>query len=291
MLYGKAFHHEEDTMPELPDVETFRRTFEKKGLNRKIRDVDVLNTRILDGITEDELRENLQSRSFTSSRRHGKNLFAGTDGGEWLVVHFGMSGFFHYFDRLADDSPHDRCRISFEDGGFLAYDNRRMIGRIALTDDPDRFIGMHGFGPDALSVDAGTFLKRFSGASGNLKQALMDQERVAGIGNVYADEILFQARISPQRSARELSEEDWRDIHRAMGDVWHQAIAAGADPERMPASSILPNRRSKGRCPACSGSLKSIKIGGRTTFFCPHCQPAGQAAKAPVTARPVHRQI
>ncbi|UFS71160.1 hypothetical protein LPW11_02960 [Geomonas sp. RF6] len=261
-------------MPELPDVETFRRYFDSTALKQKISAVEVKRAGVLDGILPEELQKALVGRSFLSTRRHGKVLFAQTDGDLWLTVHFGMTGYFRYFRDLSEEPPHDRCLITFANGAHLAYDNRRMIGRIGLTPSPEEYVRRHDLGPDALTVDEKTFRSRLATRSGRIKQILMDQDLVAGIGNEYADEILFQSKIHPETKVGSLTDGNWRELYRASAMVLDKAVASEADTEKMPHSFLLPHRMKKGECPRCSSPLQHLKSGGRTAYFCPTCQPA-----------------
>jgi len=260
-------------MPELPDVESFRRYFDKTSLKQRILGVDVRRAGILDHLRPEELQEALEGRTFLASRRHGKVFFAQTDGARWLTVHFGMEGYFKYFHDNRDEPPHVRCLISFENGAQLAYDNQRMIGRMGLTRSPEDYIRQHDLGPDALTVDEATFRSRLSGRNGRIKQTLMDQELVAGIGNEYSDEILFQAKLHPETKVGALSDAQWRELYRAAAMVLDKAVASGADTERMPQSFLLPHREKKAACPRCRTPLTTLKIGGRTAYLCPACQP------------------
>ncbi len=259
-------------MPELPDVETFRRYFDATSLQKQIKNVEVREPRILDNISPEELQSALHRRKFLSSRRYGKNFFAQTDGHIWLTVHFGMSGFFSFFQDLKNDTPHDRCLIAFSDGGYLAYDNQRMIGRIGLAKTPEEYVAEKNLGPDALSIGFDLFRERLDGSSAGIKQTLMNQELVAGVGNIYSDEILFQARIHPETKAKALGDEAWQGLYRAMSEVLKRAIESGADASKMPESFLLPSRTKKGRCPRCSQPLQQMKTGGRTAYYCANCQ-------------------
>lgn len=261
-------------MPELPDVETFRRYFDKTALHQRISRVDLKAPRLLDNITREELEVALHGRSFLSSRRHGKVLFARTDGNAWLTLHFGMSGFLRYFRDPQDEPPHDRCLISFDGGGHLAYDNRRMIGKIGLVPSPEEYVRRRNLGPDALSIDLKTFKDRLADRRGTIKQNLMDQELVAGIGNIYSDEILFQAGIHPETKVAFLDDRKWQKLYQVSAEVLKQAVAREADAAKMPSSFLLAQRVKKGHCPRCSGALGQTKLAGRTSYFCPSCQPA-----------------
>jgi formamidopyrimidine-DNA glycosylase len=173
-------------MPELPDLEVARRYVNATSLHQTIRSVEVRNEKILGEASAHELGGALEGQSFDSTCRHGKNLFVRLDDGTWLYVHFGMTGRLKYFEDLAKDPSHDRFLISFENGFHLALDDARMFGKVDLVEDPEAFIRNKKLGPDPLALDAATFRERFEGRRGGVKAALMNQQVVAGIGNIYS---------------------------------------------------------------------------------------------------------
>ena len=260
-------------MPELPDVETFRRVLEKHALHRTIAGFDLEAPRLLDGIDEAKLRENLVGHRFEATHRHGKYLFAHLDHDPWLVLHFGMTGEPRPFGPDEAPPPYARFIIHFQDGGHLAYIDPRKLGEIGLTPDPQTFVRDKGLGPDALGLDWPTFRALTQGARGMVKPWLMDQHHLAGIGNIYGDEILFQAGIHPRRKMEDLDEDALRRIHQAMQDTLGLAIGAHADPARMPPHFLIPHRHKGGHCPKCHTPLEHTKIQGRTSWYCPRCQP------------------
>src|SRR5215217_3969875 len=184
-------------MPELPDVEVFKRYLNAISLHQKIESVEVRNSKILGIVSASKLQSTLKGRMFESTRRHGKNLFVELDDGGWLLMHFGMTGRLKYFKDIDQDPPHDRLLISFENRYHLAFDCQRMLGKVDLIEDLEEFIGEKKLGPDLLELDYLCFRERFEGRKGAVKSALMNQQVVAGVGNIYSDEILFQARVHP----------------------------------------------------------------------------------------------
>lgn len=266
-------------MPELPDVEVYRRLLDAKALNQRIAGVDVKSPRILGRFPAKRFVERLQGRRFTGTRRHGKRLYAALDDGGFLGLHFGMTGALRYF---ADEDPEpafDRVRIDFVNGRHLGYYNRRMIGRVELIADAEDDIAARALGPDALDLDFKTFRERLGHSRGVVKSVLMDQAVIAGIGNIYADEILFQARLHPQTRMAALDDATIRQIHKAMRSVLKKAIAKGAEPDRLPKDFLIPRREAGEKCPSCGGKIARVSIGGRSTYFCPRCQPAPRASR------------
>ncbi|MBV9080995.1 MAG: Fpg/Nei family DNA glycosylase [Elusimicrobia bacterium] len=269
-------------MPELPDVETILRDAKKDLVGRTIQGAEVRSPRILGRLPAERFAEEVKGERLDGARRYGKYLFLRTDHGPWIVFHFGLTGL---LKGPADSlPPTGEDRVIFRlDRGVFAYANRRMIGRVGLTDDPDAFVSGKELGPDALSVTEKEFTRRLAGRSGELKAALMDQTFVAGLGNVYVDEIMYQARLHPRSPTSSLSDADRRRIYRTMMNVLKTAIDLGAEREKMPDNFLTPHRRKRGECPRGHGPFQIITAAGRTTYFCPSCQPLSSSKKRRVS--------
>lgn len=275
-------------MPELPDVESFTDYFLQTSLDKEIATVEVRQPRMLEDVTPERLAYALQGGRFVSARRYGKYLLAEIDRGGWFFIHFGMTGYLKYFTDPDDEPAYVRLLIRFAGGGRLAYDNRRMIGWVGLADALGKFIERKNLGPDALAVDFANFHSRLM-TGGKIKQALMDQSLIAGVGNEYSDEILFQMRMHPETPAKSLSAADFRKLYDIMREVLETAVASGADTDRMPKTYLLPHRGRKGRCPRCRSELRQLKTGGRTAYICPVCQPKEEIPSPPSKRAPRRR--
>jgi formamidopyrimidine-DNA glycosylase len=259
-------------MPELPDVEIFKRHLDATSLHQRIDNVDVRNAYILKNISARELARGLKERRFESSRRHGKHLFVHSDGDLWLRLHFGMTGSLQYLRQHQQLPAHTRVLIVFTNDHRLAFDDQRQFGQIGLLRDVDEFLKKHALGPDALEIDLEEFKKLLRKRRGAVKSVLLNQRLIAGIGNIYADEILFRARMHPTTEMSRLGDKALTKLFRATHYILERAIAAKADVNQMPKSWLLPHRGKGGKCPRCGRELKSSRIGGRTAWFCPHCQ-------------------
>lgn len=259
-------------MPELPDVEIFRRYLDATSLHQRIVDVDVRSTYVLKGVSARELADQLKGRRFESSCRHGKHLFVRTDGDFWVQLHFGMTAFLHYFRGEEKISPHPRVLFLFERDYRLAFDDQRMFGEIGLIKDVDEFLKKRALGLDAVHVDLAQFKDITAKRRGAVKSILLNQKLIAGIGNIYADEILFRARIHPATEIARMSDKTLAKLFHAMRHILEKAITAKADVDLMPKSWLFPHRGKHGKCPRCGRKLKSATIGGRTAWFCAHCQ-------------------
>ncbi|GAA4337817.1 bifunctional DNA-formamidopyrimidine glycosylase/DNA-(apurinic or apyrimidinic site) lyase [Streptomyces venetus] len=261
-------------MPELPDVEGFRQVFESCARGRIVRRVDVRDAGVLHDVSARGLRSALEGRRFGAPERHGKWLLART-GGPTLVLHFGMTG------RLVCGHPddaveaHDRVLFTLSGGRQLRFrDQRKLQGLWLAHDDSDIDRLLRRQGPDALAVDRAEFDAVLSARRGSLKTALTDQSVLAGLGNLLADEILWRARLRPDRRACELTEADLRRLYGRMRGTLRAAVPAGCVPPR---DSWLTGHRDDPdpTCPRCGTGLRRSRMAGRGTVWCPRCQPDG----------------
>lgn len=265
-------------MPELPDVEGFRHILAGNALHKTIDHVILHDDRILGGDSARAFASRLRSAQLVAVRRHGKYLLAELDRGGWLILHFGMTGALHFISDAAEEPRFTRLRLDFAKDGSLAYTNKRMIGRVFFVDNAADFIAREKLGPDALDpyVDLQTFMKMTAGIKRSVKSVLMDQHIIAGIGNIYSDEILFQARIDPVTHMDALTPSEVKELFLQMRNVLKTAVAHGAGAEafteHMPKGSLLPERKSGGHCPRCRCLLKALKVDGRSAYCCPNCQ-------------------
>jgi formamidopyrimidine-DNA glycosylase len=275
-------------MPELPDVAVFKQYLDATALHQQIETVEVHNHQVLEGVSTEGLKAALVGRTFDSTERHGKWLFVALDDGNWLVLHFGMTGNLKYFRDRDEEPEYDRLLIRFTNGAHLAYESMRKLGEINVVEDPRQFIEDRDLGPDALSPDLDlTACKEvLKGRRGMAKSTLMNQHVISGIGNVYSDEILFQAGVHPRAKIRQLDEGTLEDMYHAMKDVLHTAIEHQAIAEGFPDSYIIPQRHGDGVCPECGSDLERARVSGRTAYYCPSYQvkaseQAGQSPRSP----------
>jgi len=257
-------------LPELPDVEGFRRYMARHARGRRIEGVDVLDRTLLRNTSPQGLGRAVSGTRFAHPRRHGKWLLAPADGAT-VLMHFGMTGLLHWGRDARERHPHDRvvfrCR-----GGELRYRNMRKFGGVWLApagQDPMAVMGP--IGPDAQSVDSEAFGELLGRRRGVLKAALMDQKLIAGVGNLLADEVLWRARIDPRTRAERLGPRRRQRLYETLVDVIKECNRHGRIP---PAEGWLTGARDErpGRCPRCGGPLRRATIGGRTACWCPRCQ-------------------
>ncbi len=258
-------------MPELPDIEVFRRYFDSTSLNKTIVKTEVPEPSILHDTTPQALGRAVVGEKFTKSRRIGKHMLVHTDDGKWLTLHFGMTGFLKYIKGGGNGTDHPAVIFHFDNGYGLIYDCTRKLGEVGLTTDPEKFADEKELGPDALDVDFDEFAERLSGRRGSVKSALMNQSAIAGIGNIYSDEILYATKIHPASSAKRLDREKLCRIYKSMDKILKKAIEVRVDKGEMPDDWLIHRRKPGEKCP-CGGETERAKIAGRSSYFCPECQ-------------------
>ncbi|HEY7161445.1 MAG TPA: DNA-formamidopyrimidine glycosylase family protein [Acidobacteriota bacterium] len=261
-------------MPELPEVEMFRRYFDRTSLHQKIKEVRLYSPEIIRRISPKKLREELKGHEFVSTARHGKYLFAQLDTAKNLVLHFGMTGHLKYFDDPKQSPYYVRMLIQFANGYSLAFDCLRKLGRISFANDRAEFIADIKLGPDVLAddFDFTAFEQIVSNKKGSVKSLLMNQHTMAGIGNLYADEILFQSRINPSQRINELSKAKKKRLFDAIKPVLVATVERKANWAKLPKNYLLTERGKEGKCPLCNTPLKRETVAGRTTYWCPRHQ-------------------
>ncbi len=259
-------------MPELPDVQLFKEYFDATSLHKEISEVAHCTAKLLEDLSCKELARHLQGKSFTETIRHGKYLFAKMDDTDVLILHFGMTGFLRSFkeDNKEQEQKHSRLCIAFKDGYQLSYNCRRKLGRISLCTNIDDYLKKKNLGPDALALcaDKERFTERLQGRRGTLKGQLMNQGLLAGIGNIYTDEILFQENHHPRKKCSELTEDQLGGLAKAAKRILLKAIETRAGEKGWPRSWLLPRREAGSNCPRCSGKIEKISVSGRSTYFC-----------------------
>jgi formamidopyrimidine-DNA glycosylase len=255
-------------MPELPEVERARALVEARALGRRIADVDDSDIWVCRPHAPGEIAEALVGRTLTKALRRGKSMWIETDGGDGpeLGIHLGMAGRIVVDDAVegdrvwGQDGPqYDRFTIRFEDGGLLTLRDKRRLGRVRL--EPD----LSGVGPEASLVSREEFRRRVGRGLAPLKARIMDQSVIAGVGNLLADEALWQARLSPLREAGSLSTDELDRLRRAIRAAVRSAVKLGG----VHTGTFISHRERGGRCPRDGAELRRETVGGRTTYWCP----------------------
>jgi formamidopyrimidine-DNA glycosylase len=261
-------------VPEILEVEHYR-AFAERALGRPITRAWMVDSRYgRGGTTPPRLRAALVGRSFTAARRRGKLMLLDSGGGPTLGLRFGMTGGLvvdgeEALDRLrygpgVFDEKWVRARITFEDGGHLVLHDPRRFGSLEIAPDEER-LGPDALGASLTELRAALAVGRGRAGSGApLKARLMDQERLAGVGNLLADEILWRAALAPGRRTP-LGDDELRELHRVMRATLHQLARRGGSHT----GELMEERRDGGRCPRDGSELRREVVGGRTTYWCP----------------------
>jgi formamidopyrimidine-DNA glycosylase len=257
-------------MPELPEVEMARRYLEATSLYQPIKTAKVKDARILNGVSAQGLELSLLGLQFSLVFRHGKRLFLKIQDELWLSLHLGLTGKLVYLESPDEEPRHTRLLVSFQNGRRLAFDDSRIFGEVGLTSSPQSFLEARKIGPDAMQLDLDGFFGIMSGRKGVIKGALLDQGLVAGLGNLYADEALFQAGICPKSHRLDMIQ--LKALFLSIQEVLKTALSTEANLEYLPDSYLLPNRHPGGTCPRDGAALKHEKIIGRTSYYCPKHQ-------------------
>ncbi|MBS3806734.1 MAG: Fpg/Nei family DNA glycosylase [Bacteroidales bacterium] len=256
-------------MPELPDVEIFRRYAEEHALNQEIKKVSIEDDKIA-ATSPQTISESLRDRQLKKAERIGKYLFLPTERQSVLVMHFGMTGWLEY--QKHEKSQYTKASLNFSNGYHLCFVNPRKLGRLHITDNIQEFCRYMEIGPDALAIGEGDFIQKMKKKRGMLKSALMDQSFLSGLGNIYSDEILFQAGLHPKTRISRLNEAHIGHLFSRMKEVLSLAIEHRANPDNMPDHFIIPHRKEGSICPSCGGEVQKDKLSGRGYYFCPRCQ-------------------
>jgi formamidopyrimidine-DNA glycosylase len=179
-----------------------------------------------------------------------------------------------YFDSGKEDDKFEYGQLifTFSGGTKTAYINKRKLGNVMIVDSPDDYLKEHRLGPDALETDPDTFRELISGRTGSLKGTLMNQNVISGLGNVYTDEILYQAGFHPEKSSNDLSEKEFKQLYSVMSRVIKTAVRNEADPNSFPDTYLTAHRKEGESCPKCGGKIQKTTVSGRSTYFCPSCQ-------------------
>ncbi len=274
-------------MPELPEVETVVRDLRAHGLpGSVIRSVAVRWPRTIAELPPDAFCRALAGKTITTVTRRAKFIVLNLDSGDRLLIHLRMTGKLRFAAPGERPGPHDHVSLHLTDGRELIFNDTRKFGRFRLTqpgDDPFATLG-----PEPLEADftPTLFKQRLKGKTRQIKPLLLDQTTVAGLGNIYVDEALWQARIHPERRADTLTAAEIRHLHAAIRTVLQRAIdnagttlgsgeanfysVAGRRGRNADALKVF--RRDGMPCPRCGTVIDRIVVAQRGTHFCPRCQ-------------------
>jgi len=257
-------------MPELPEVETFKRYLDKTSLKQTIKKIQVMDERILN-TGEINLNHFIKGKRFESSTRHGKYLFVQLKPG-YLILHFGMSGDLKYYDAKEEPPKFSKVITHFNNGFNLSYISIRMFGKVSVTNSMEEFIERKKLGPDAYKMTLQEFQEAVRRRKAIVKNALLNQSFIAGVGNIYSDEILFRTKIHPKTNINSLSESKVKELFVNIKEILEYGIKKKGDLGTYPNDFLIPHRKKEEKCPICNSDITRFEVSGRHGFFCPTCQ-------------------
>jgi formamidopyrimidine-DNA glycosylase len=294
-------------MPELPEVETIARGLRQSILGRRIVSVTLGETDFIDDPVA--LGQNLPGRRISAVERYGKFMilrlaqparaesfvsYAGVaKNGDIVVgsllVHLGMTGHIAPFPSAKPHEKHTHACFLLDDGRELRYTDARRFGRMAYLEDPALAEELQEFGADPLVASAEEFVALVQGHRARIKALLLDQRVLRGVGNIYADESLWRAKIHPARLGEQLTTKQAKTLHRVLRDILEKAIVLRGssisdflDAEGEPGEYQRHHRaygREGRRCYRCGKLIRRAIVAGRSSYFCPRCQPAPRRFK------------
>ena len=270
-------------MPELPEVETVRQTLRKNILGKEITGIDIYYDKMIHGVNPEEFRAKLIGKKIKEIYRLGKYLYFELADDLYLISHLRMEGKYYLKDINLPKEKHEHIIFRLDDNLSLRYDDTRKFGVMELRNQNDLLTThpLSDLGPEAYQLNA-DYLSLKLNKRVPIKTLLLDQKNIAGIGNIYADEICFMANINPNTLGSNLDYNDFIRIAEASKIIMEKAILAGGTTIRSYTSSLGVTGRFQlelnvhtkvGQpCPVCQTLVLKTKIGGRGTYYCPNCQ-------------------
>ena len=272
-------------MPELPEVETVINTIRPHIINKEIEKIEVYYDRLIQS-NLDEFKTKLINQKFINVTRYGKFIFLHLTNDFVIITHLRMEGKFRFENSHNLRKKHTSAGFFFKDGTSLAFDDTRKFGLMYLSDEANfketKMIKKLGIEANKISENDYEFLIKKFKKNKCIKELLLDQSILAGIGNIYADEILFSTKINPFRKGNDISDEKYHEIFQASNEILNKAITLGGSTihsfhpsegvDGKFQETLLCYGKSGTPCPNCNTTLHKDFIGGRGTTFCPNCQ-------------------
>ena len=271
-------------MPELPEVETVRRGLEKLILGKKISNIEIHYPKMIKTDLE-QFQKEMPGQVIQTMGRRGKYLlFYLSD--KVLISHLRMEGKYFYYPDQVPERKHAHVLIHFEDGGSLVYEDVRKFGTLELLAPEllDSYFISKKLGPEPneKDFDLGSFKLALKKSKKPIKTHLLDQTLVAGLGNIYVDEVLWRAKVHPSRTSNSLTTQEARKVHDETINVLGQAVEKGGSTIRTYTNAFGEDGtmqdfhqvydKTGEACSRCGAIIEKIQLGGRGTHFCPKCQ-------------------
>lgn len=272
-------------MPELPEVETVKETLKRIVLKRRINNVQINYSKIIEYPSSDEFKKQIIGETINDIKRRGKWLMFELDN-YYLLSHLRMEGKYFIKEKKDEHSKHEHIIFSLDDGKELRYLDTRKFGKMHLIKKDEIYtrkpLNELGKEPWDETLNVSYLKEKYVNKKLPIKTVILDQSIIVGIGNIYADEILFLSKINPLKKANELNTKDLENIIKFTKEVLDKAIKDGGTTIRSYESSegvhgrfqenLLVHNRENEKCVNCKGAIIKIKVGGRGTYYCENCQ-------------------
>jgi len=272
-------------MPELPEVETVKESLKLKLIGKKIRKVNILWDNIIAYPCKDDFCRNIGNKTIVDITRRGKFLMFDLND-YYLLSHLRMEGKYFLKNNSEKINKHEHVIFDLGNGEELRYMDTRKFGKMYLIkkDEIDSIGPLKELGlePWDDNLTSNYLLNKYENKKLPIKTVLLDQSIIVGIGNIYADEILFLSRINPLKACNLINEKECNDIIKYTREVLSKAIKMGGSTIRTYSSvdgvhglfqnELLVHGKDKGNCPICNENIDKIRVGGRGTYYCPKCQ-------------------
>lgn len=267
-------------MPEIAEVETVKRVLQKKVLRKKIKNIEIYYNNIIENNIE-EFNKIMFGNEFTNIDRIGKYLIFELQE-HYLISHLRMEGKYFYFTDNTGINLHDHVKIIFSDNSNLIYNDTRKFGKMRIIKKSEKNLYFSKLGPEPNDLTVNYLLEKFKKSKKNIKTLLLDQSIIAGLGNIYANEVLFEASINPYIKGNEIDEKQVKKIITVSQEIVKKAIEEGGCTIKSYTSSLgvtgnyqnflKVHMREGCNCFKCKTYIKKEKIDGRSTYYCEHCQ-------------------
>ena len=271
-------------MPELPEVETVKNVLKDTILNRQIIGIDVYYNRIIQDIDENSFKQQLVNKTFVDILRKGKFLIFVLSDNTYLISHLRMEGKYFIKKQELETEKHEHIVFHLDNGCDLRYHDTRKFGCMWIRNEENLYSSqpLSKLATDANLIGLEELKQNLLGVKRPIKEVLLEQERIAGIGNIYADEILFKSKIHPLTKACDLNDSDLKNIILYSKEILNEAIQSGGTTIRSYTSSLgvtgrfqqqlYVHTKDGEKCLSCGNIIEKMRVGGRGTYYCPHCQ-------------------
>jgi len=255
-------------MPELPEVHNFKQYFDAAAIGQTIARMEVHNDKIIRNMSGEAFADALKGRKILGSIRRGKYLFTQLDNGHDVLLHFGMTGDLNLYQEPEDRGRFEKFAYHFTDGNILGFEDSRLFARILYLEDRQAYIAEKKLGPDALDLELDYFLNKMTGRKTTIKGALLNQHIVAGLGNLYVDDLCYRLRIHPAKRVTDMSKKQLTEVYHKIVEMMTFATQNAPYYRDYPDKWFWHTWRTEGgKDPEGKGDVMITKVAGRTTYF------------------------